>query len=672
MRSKTSYFNLTLFKKNLTRFWPLWGGVSALGALLPLYLLMALLENGRRLGPNAAMEATVSYYHVLVYFVPILSLFYAALCALAVWHYLYNARSVGMFHSLPITRKGLFVTNFLSGMAMMLIPYAVVGGLLILLSLVMGAFAPVGILVTILGVLGDSFFFFAAATVIIFITGNPFAYAAFYFIFHFIAAGAEWLICLLMSEFYFGVEQTYQGVAEFLCPTMFLMDHISVNTEYVRTVTAEGWIERGDIQSVTLENGWIIGVYALAGAALLGCAWLLYRCRRSESAGDVVAVGWMKPVFRYGVALCAALSGGMALYALFFIRFNPHSTVRVVPMILCMVVAGVIGYYIASMLLAKSLRVFKGSGKGVLITAAASAAICLIIAADPFGVEAWVPGAGDVGWVNLRIYGGYGRSLYVDLEDPAAIEKVVGLHQALAADRDALEDLWNTSAYRTSVQVGINYQTEKGRAERYYSIALPEDEAERPAVLQQAAALVSDPAIQEVNIFDWIMSDDILDCRLTGGYAGDVYNTKTQDIEGVDLTLEQAKELEAAVRRDIQAGHFGKTMFLPSYDEYVRSIYFGDLQLNYNLTWAPEPGYSDRPRDGSRTVSFQVSIYCTETLKVLEDLGILDGARHLLTEQEYENWRNQDYGDPWDYEIYAGDYDPYSMGPMESSSVAVW
>ena len=36
MRSKTSYFNPTLFKKNLTRFWPLWGGASALGALAPL------------------------------------------------------------------------------------------------------------------------------------------------------------------------------------------------------------------------------------------------------------------------------------------------------------------------------------------------------------------------------------------------------------------------------------------------------------------------------------------------------------------------------------------------------------------------------------------------------------------------------------------------------------
>lgn len=44
MPLKTSYFNPTLFKKNLARFWPLWGGVSALGALVPLYLTMVLIE----------------------------------------------------------------------------------------------------------------------------------------------------------------------------------------------------------------------------------------------------------------------------------------------------------------------------------------------------------------------------------------------------------------------------------------------------------------------------------------------------------------------------------------------------------------------------------------------------------------------------------------------------
>ena len=46
MQSKRSFFNRTLFRKNLTRFWPLWSIVSAVGSLMPLYVLLELLNGG--------------------------------------------------------------------------------------------------------------------------------------------------------------------------------------------------------------------------------------------------------------------------------------------------------------------------------------------------------------------------------------------------------------------------------------------------------------------------------------------------------------------------------------------------------------------------------------------------------------------------------------------------
>ena len=44
MQSRTSFFNITLFRKNLTRFWPLWGMASFAGALFPLALLLQLMR----------------------------------------------------------------------------------------------------------------------------------------------------------------------------------------------------------------------------------------------------------------------------------------------------------------------------------------------------------------------------------------------------------------------------------------------------------------------------------------------------------------------------------------------------------------------------------------------------------------------------------------------------
>ena len=282
MQLKISCFNKTLFRKNLTRFWPLWGMASFVGALFPMVMFMEL-SRGTRLEP---LEMTEMYYNVAVYAVPVLSLFYAVMCALAVWHYLYAPRSVGMMHTLPITRKGLFLTNFLSGMAMMLIPYAVTGALTILISLVYGFFEPAGILATIAAVVADSFFYFASATVVAFVTGNVFALPVLYFIFHFLAVIMDFMVSTFATGFLFGLNREYNGVVEFLSPTVYLMSTTEISTEYEQILDDKGNHIMSQLSSVTLENGWVIALYAAVGVVLALCAWMLYRRRRSESAGD--------------------------------------------------------------------------------------------------------------------------------------------------------------------------------------------------------------------------------------------------------------------------------------------------------------------------------------------------------------------------------------------------
>ena len=63
MRSKTSCFNSTLFKKNLSRYWPLWGLASFGGAMFPLAMLLELLHNGFRFW--SPLETRQAYYTVL-------------------------------------------------------------------------------------------------------------------------------------------------------------------------------------------------------------------------------------------------------------------------------------------------------------------------------------------------------------------------------------------------------------------------------------------------------------------------------------------------------------------------------------------------------------------------------------------------------------------------------
>ena len=87
-----------------------------------------------------ALEFSYALYMTAAVVGPGLCAVYAIACATLVWSYLYNSRAVGLMHTLPVDRTCLFVTSVLSGLAMMLIPYAVVGALTCLIALVFGFF----------------------------------------------------------------------------------------------------------------------------------------------------------------------------------------------------------------------------------------------------------------------------------------------------------------------------------------------------------------------------------------------------------------------------------------------------------------------------------------------------------------------------------------------------
>ncbi len=660
MQSKISCFNRTLYRKDLTRFWPLWGGASFVGALFPLAMLMEMLQYGFDSYYESPVYLTRDYYEVLVNGVPGISLVYGALCALAVWSYLFNTRSVGMMHTLPVTRKGLFLTKFLSGMSMMLLPYVVTGGLCVIVTSLAGDFEPVGVAVTILGVLGESFFYFAAATLAAFITGNVFAMPALYAVFHFLAYFLEAMLTNLASAFFFGVPSGYVGVTEWLSPTIHLMSSVRCDRTYIDVpVPGRDWTDQ-KLVSVSLENGWIIGVYALVGLALLVLAWLLYSRRRSESAGDVVAVGWMKPVFRYGVALCAALGGGQVLYSLFWSGFQRGDQANGVVMTVCMAVAGLIGYYAASMLLTKSLRVFRGSLPGGVLVIAACAAICCVLTFDVFGVEDRMPAADDVTEVSFRISNV--NSCGGTTQDPVLIDKLLAAHGAILAEKDQLRDTEYAYDYRKldangeypygSADFRVSYTLKNGRelTRDYYLNYVKTDADRAGSAVHTLAELVTDPGIQRVNLLPDFE-------RLTGGYI-DVFDKQAKETRGVELNADQARQVYDAVVRDVEAGNFGRTMF--HVDTYAQETYgYHSIQLYYLAPEdAAEQNRTVRAED-SRTMGLDLSVYCTETLDALREIGVLTEDQVLYTDDHYEDAekRRETYGDYASYNGPDGAYE---------------
>lgn len=651
MRSKTSYFNGTLFKKNLSRYWPLWGLASFGGAMFPLAMLLELLHNGFQFW--SPLETRQAYYTVLSYGVPVISIVYAILCAMAVWSYLYNARSVGMMHTLPIRREGLFVTNVLSGLTMMAIPYAVTGVLLVLVSLLFGGFEPMGVLVTVLGVMGESLFFFGLATFCAFIVGNVFMLPALYGLLNFIAVLTDFMVNLLAQGFCFGLNSSYSGTVEWLSPVVYLIQKISPNstyeTQWVTDRLGGQRYETSVLTSVTLENGWLIAAYAAAGAALLGLAWLLYRRRRSESAGDVVAVGWMKPVFRYGCAVYAAILGGRLLYALLWESFQNGQYFAILPMILCMIAGGAVGYYAASMLLAKTPRVFKTTWKGMLAVALGCAALCGAMKYDLFGVTRRVPAPDSVKLVN--VYAADSNYYLTPGQDDALIEKVRALHQTIISDKDyalttasAATEAYSGAdgevpyAYTT---VRFTYTLNSGlKVERRYSLYLTSgrmaQEGTYDYLLDQ---LINSPEMRQKRI-RW---------RDEGFQLDGAWIDTWRDYS--DLSSREVGLILDAVAKDAENGDWGVYNWFQAdndADSYEIQIHF-----QYKL---PESQF-DRAYDA---IQVNVKEGMTETIQTLKELKLITDA-DLVTNRERYPWQYAKGG--WDQ--YDQFYGQFHMSPEE-------
>ena len=631
MQSKTSCFNGTLFRKNLTRFWPLWGLASFIGALFPLAVLLDMVHRGRT--AFTAAQFTQMYYEV-VSAVPVIDLVYAALCAMAVWSYLYNARSVGLMHTLPIRREGLFLTNFLSGLSMTLIPYAVTGTLCVIVSLCGGAFDAKGLAVTVLAMLGESFFYFSSATFVAFITGNAFAMPPLYALLHFLAVLLDWLISSFAQGFIFGFSTSYTGVVEWLSPTVYLVSRVHPDGQYteVQQTLADGtsYTDRV-LTSVDLENFWLVGVYALVGLVLALLALALYRRRRSETAGDVVAVGWLRPVFRYGVAGLCALLGGQLLYSLFWYGFQQGNYYDTLPMVVCLLAAGTIGYYGASMLLAKSLKVFRGSWKGLAVVLAGCALVCCVLHFDLLGVADRVPEAGQLQTLEVRTADN--SYTLTPEQDRDLVEQVRTLHQAVVADEAYIREM-ESLQYSTLSEdedpdttftgLSLTYVLKSGaRVDRWYHLPITRDRLAQPGTYDHLLdQFVNSDAVKARRLH-------LNDSRWTPD-GGSLYVEARN--EGYDLGSREASSILEAVGRDLDAGHWGE------YD-WFNVDNNGDYALSLDLSFAE---LDDSGRDW---ISINISPEMAETVDCLQALGLVTDADLVTWHELYAESYTQDYED---------------------------
>ena len=430
MRSKTSFFNATLFFKTVSRFWPLWLAYLGIWVLLmPMNLHASLRWN------DSAISAQRQILSGAIEGGLIFGVIAAVLAVMAVWSFLYNARSMSGTASLPLRREGVFLSVSLAGLLPLLATHVLVA-LLTLGILGLHGVPAVGAVLQWLAVVSlILLFFYGFALLCAQLTGNILVLPVVYTVLNFTAYVVEAVVTSLLSVFVYGLDATGNMKLEFLSPAIRIYSRLQRRT-----------IDHFDPVKQTYEtvgyylDGWsTLIVYALVGVALAGFALWLYRRRKMETAGDVVAIEILKPVFKYCLSFGCALVLGMLLYSFFRLEDNGQLE-TMLTLLGFMVLGAFIGYFAAEMLIHKSFRVWRGHWRGLGISLAVMALLMFAMEFDLFGYERRVPETGEVENVMIRASGEN-----VLLEDPENIAAAIALHESIIENKT-----WHEGAGRSS------------------------------------------------------------------------------------------------------------------------------------------------------------------------------------------------------------------------------
>lgn len=605
MRSGTSFFDWTVFKKTVCRFWPLWGAYFAVWlVMLPLNGLMFLQMDQHNTGymedfafhmvPEAAPELALQ-----------LTLVFGVLAAMAVFSHLYNPRSANFFGGLPVRREGLFLTHYLAGLAFLVVPNLVIFLLTLLVELAGGVVCWQGLGFWLAAACGEGFFFYSLAVFCAMFTGHLLALPAFYAVINFLVIGVTELLSVVFRAFYHGFSGFADGVHEvvkWFTPVVRLEERVRALWHWVDEAAQVSGGER----VLELHGLGTVGVYAIAALLLTVGAFFLYRARRLESAGDVVSVKAMRPVFQYGVAFCAGLAFGMVTT-----MFTGGGEIMLMTAIL---VWGVIGYFAARMLLDKSFRVF-GRWKGGLAVAAVFAALFCVVGFDLTGFETRIPDPAKVDRVML--YGLYavhlgdsGDGFQQELDDPELLQLVNVLHQEAVAQRDE-ERQAQAQLGGVSTQLNLDYRLKGGGTlSRRYTLWLDPDEMDQEGTAAWAVQQFYDNRELYWGVYGFARLEE----ALAGGLRLDRvelnhYDETTGEENGGVLYGGDARTVLEAVKEDFFAGRIG----VRRVDDEER--WHGGSAESSLVFYS-----SDAPEGGYYTVQIALQDTASSTLSALAEL----------------------------------------------------
>lgn len=453
MASKTSFFNKTIFRETLRRYWAVFA-VYALVLIVTIPLDMILIQkaNDQEVYFYATQFPLLKAWHIGM----ILSFVMAAVVVMLLFGHLYSSRQNSLYASLPVTRGSLFFTQVCAAMTGLLTANVITAVLLLFAEVILG-YAALTVIIKFLAILIlMNLVFFGFALFCGMLTGSIYIMPLVYGALSVAGFGFSVLFGELATKLVFGYEF---GDSPFM--------YLSPIPVLLRNGPARYYPYMELYGPVSVPWRTLI-LYALAGAVFLVLAWFLYHKRRAETVNDTVSFPVLKPLFRICMAVGFALLLSLGSDLLYGI--DP-GTFAVFPRILILtILGGILGYYLAEAIIRKSFRVVSRqslSRCGILM--------CLL-AVMVFGFQydwfhmARIPSLDKIQSVQINYLAEtplHGHDLdQISITDPGTIELCREAHQSILDHKK----IHRSAGEEDGRMLFLNYVLKNGRVMRrsYY------------------------------------------------------------------------------------------------------------------------------------------------------------------------------------------------------------
>lgn len=545
MTSKISCFDRAVFRRALKKTAPVWILYTLYELLLPLRLFSFCRGVSSCTDDFLVqIEKTIlGYARINASLLPFLL---GGLLAWGLFFWLFRAGTAYFYAALPVRRETLFLTNYLTGLLLCAAPALLSSLLLWAVGAGFGAAVFVPAMQVFTATMLGFLLFFSFAVLVCCVVGQMAAMPIVYVILNFTFFVLETIVRHLLFTFVYGMpysqSSTMQSFALHATPVLGLLQGgFRVQTD---------WLERDGMYYMEYAprlEGWsYLGMLAALGLVFALCAFLLLKHREMERSGDVIAVGWLRPVALYVFTIGCALVLGALMAELF--SSNTSDNFWYVLLFSC--AGAFVGYFAGKMLLQKTIHVFRSGWLGL---GACCLALLLAFGAaefDLFGYSRYLPERSAVQAAGLTHYQSNG--LYTT-QDDAFIQDVLNLHTAAVSEKSKQEHRRHAYQLGTDYteQFYITYRMTDGTlTERYYSIVYSEADLEDPdSLISRFSALYNSPGSVLIRTgFDTPRTEkNVLSCYVSSFDTG----------ESLELTGRDAWRVYTACLDDINAGLLG-------------------------------------------------------------------------------------------------------------------